>query len=147
MLISFYNNMQYKIREDVFMIYGVALLAGCMFVGSFIGNLLGLWTGLGSDIGGVGFAMILLLLLTNSKTVNKILPEGYIKGINFWKEMFIPVIIAMSASQNVVSALDGGVLALTLGVGVVVIMLLLIPVFNMFSKKDKEDETKKEAEK
>lgn len=120
------------------MIYGVALLAGCMFLGSFIGNLLGLWTGLGSDIGGVGFAMILLLLATNSKTVSKILPEGYTKGITFWKEMFIPVIIAMSASQNVTSALDGGVLALVLGVGVVVAMLLFIPVFNKFSSKDAE---------
>ena len=137
--------MMHKIKEDVFMIYGVALLAGCMFVGSFIGNLLGLWTGLGSDIGGVGFAMILLLLATNSKKVNKILPEAYTKGINFWKEMFIPVIIAMSASQNVVSALDGGVLALTLGVGVVIIMLLLIPVFNMFSPKEKENEADKEV--
>ncbi len=128
------------------MIYGVALLAGCMFAGSFIGNLLGIWTGLGSDIGGVGFAMILLLILTNSKTVNKILPEAYTKGIIFWKEMFIPVIIAMSASQNVVSALDGGVLALTLGVGVVIFMLLLIPVFNMFSPKNNEDEAQKEVE-
>ena len=128
------------------MIYGVALLAGCAFVGSFIGNLLGLWTGLNSDIGGVGFAMVLLLILTNSKAVNKILPEGYTKGINFWKEMFIPVIIAMSASQNVVSALDGGVLALVLGVGIVVIMLLLIPVFNAFSPKETEDEANKEAE-
>ena len=128
------------------MIYGVALLAGCMFVGSFIGNLLGLWTGLGSDIGGVGFAMVLLLILTNSKRVNKILPENYTKGINFWKEMFIPVIIAMSASQNVVSALDGGVLALVLGVGIVVVMLLLIPVFNMLSPKETKGENDKGVE-
>lgn len=128
------------------MIYGVALLSGCMLIGSFIGNLIGLWTGLGSDVGGVGFAMILLLIATNSKTINKILPPNYTKGINFWKEMFIPVIIAMSASQNVVSALDGGVLALTLGVGIVVLMLLLIPVFNMFSPKESQDETQKEAE-
>ena len=120
------------------MLYGVALLSGCMFVGSFVGNLLGLWTGLGSDIGGVGFAMILLLLATNSKTVNKILPEGYTKGITFWKEMYIPVIIAMSASQNVTSALKGGVLALVLGVGIVLIMLLLIPLFNKFSSKSAE---------
>lgn len=121
------------------MIYGVALLAGCMFVGSFIGNLLGLWTGLGSDIGGVGFAMILLLLATHSKGVNKFLPEGYTKGITFWKEMYIPVTIAMSASQNVTSALNGGLLALVLGVGVVVMMLLLIPVFNKFSSKGTEE--------
>ena len=128
------------------MIYGVALLSGCILISSFIGNLIGLWTGLGSDVGGVGFAMILLLIATNSKTINKILPSNYTKGINFWKEMFIPVIIAMSASQNVVSALDGGLLALTLGVGIVVLMLLLIPVFNMFSPKESQDETQKEAE-
>lgn len=115
------------------MIYGVALLAGCMFVGSFVGNLLGLLTGLNSDIGGVGFAMILLLLLTNSRGITKILPETYTKGINFWKEMYIPVTIAMAASQNVVSALNGGLLALVLGVGVVLIMLLLIPLFNKFT--------------
>ena len=117
------------------MIYGVALLAGCMFVGSFIGNLLGLLTGLHSDIGGVGFAMILLILLTNSPKINKFLPEKYTKGIDFWKEMYIPVTIAMSASQNVVSALNGGLLALVLGVGVVLIMLFLIPLFNKFTSK------------
>ena len=126
-------------RTDI-MIYGVALLSGCMLVGSFIGNLLGLLTGLNSDIGGVGFAMILLLVLTNSKKVNKILPATYTKGIDFWKEMFIPVIIAMSASQNVVSALDGGVLALVVGVGVVIVMLLLIPIFNKFTSKTAQNE-------
>ena len=34
------------------MIYGVVLLAACMFIGSFVRNLLGLLTGLNSDIGG-----------------------------------------------------------------------------------------------
>ena len=121
------------------MIYGVALLAGCMFVGSFVGNLLGLLTGLDSDIGGVGFAMILLLLITNSPNITKLLPEKYTQGINFWKEMYIPVTIAMSASQNVVSALNGGLLALVLGVGVVLIMLFLIPLFNKFTSKTATD--------
>ena len=129
------------------MIYGVALLAGCMFIGSFVGNLLGLLTGLNSDIGGVGFAMILLLLLTNSPKVTKFLPETYTKGINFWKEMYIPVTIAMSASQNVVSALNGGLLALVLGVGVVLIMLLLIPLFNKFISKTTANEEVTEVEK
>ena len=117
------------------MIYGVALLAGCMLVGSFLGNVLGLLSGLDSDIGGVGFAMILLLLVTNSPKVNKFLPESYAKGINFWKEMYIPVTIAMAASQNVVSALSGGIIALVLGLGVTLIMLLLIPLFNKFTSK------------
>ena len=128
------------------MIYGVALLAGCMFVGSFFGNILGLLTGLNSDICGVGFSMLLLLLATNSKKINKILPEGYTKGIDFWKEMFIPVIIAMSASQNVVSAIDGGILALVAGIGTVVVMLMLIPVFNKFTSKTVKPEDKEEIE-
>ncbi len=128
------------------MIYGVALLAGCMFVGSFVGNLLGLVTGLNSDIGGVGFAMILLLLVTNSPKATKILPETYTKGINFWKEMYIPVTIAMSASQNVVSALNGGVLALVLGVGVVLLMLSIIPLFNKFTSGKTANEEVTEVE-
>ncbi len=129
------------------MIYGVALLAGCMFMGSFFGNLLGLLTGLNSDIGGVGFAMILLLLLTNSPKITKFLPETYTKGINFWKEMYIPVTIAMSASQNVISALNGGLLALVSGVSVVLIMLLLIPLFNKFTSKATANEEVTEVEK
>ena len=118
------------------MIYGVALLAGCMFLGSFVGNVLGLLTGLNSDIGGVGFAMILLLLVTNSSKINKILPEAYVKGIGFWKEMYIPVTIAMAASQNVVSALNGGIIAVVLGLGVVLLMLFLIPLFNKFTSNE-----------
>ena len=76
----------------------------------------------------------------------KILPEGYTKGIDFWKEMFIPVIIAMSASQNVVSAIDGGILALVAGIGTVVVMLMLIPVFNKFTSKTVKPEDKEEIE-
>ena len=121
------------------MIYGVAILAGCAFLGSLIGNLLGLLVGLNSDIGGVGFAMILLLLVTNSKKLNSRLPENYTKGIEFWKEMFIPVIIAMSASQNVIGALSGGLLALVAGVGVVAFAFLLVPLFNKVLKKDEAE--------
>ena len=121
------------------MIYGVALLAACMFVGSLVGNLLGLATGVDKDIGGVGFAMLLLILITSSRKANKILPKDYEKGINFWQQMYIPVTIAMAASQNVVSAMSGGIIALALGIGVVLLMLLLIPVFNKFNKTDAEN--------
>ena len=128
------------------MIYGVALLAACMFIGSLVGNVLGLITGLDSDIGGVGFAMLLLILITSSPKINKIMPEDYTKGIKFWQAMYIPVTIAMAASQNAVSALSGGAVALVLGIGVVFVMLLLIPVFNKFiSKGDSDKETEAEA--
>ena len=129
------------------MIYGVAILAGCMLVGSFVGELLGLLTGINSDIGGVGFAMLLLLLITNSKKITSILPKGYDKGIDFWKNMFLPIIIALSMSQNVVAALSEGWLALAAGLGVVVVAFLLIPVFNkMFPDKDGNKSNDKEAQ-
>ncbi len=128
------------------MIFGVAILAGCMLVGSFIGELLGLLTGINSDIGGVGFAMLLLLLITNSKKITSVLPKGYDKGIDFWKNMFLPIIIALSMSQNVVAALSEGWLALAAGLGVVVVAFLLIPVFNKLFP-DKESNNNKNNEK
>ena len=126
------------------MIFGVALLAACFLIGSFLGNLLGLVTGVNSDVGGVGFAMLLLLLATNSKMVNRLMPKGYEKGIDFWKEMFIPVIIAMSASQNVVSALSGGWLALAAGVGAVVAAFGMLVLLNKLSSK--KDDKQEDAE-
>lgn len=128
------------------MIYGVALLAACMLVGSFIGNLLGLATGLGSDIGGVGFAMLLLLLITNSKKISEKLPKGYEKGLNFWKEMFIPVVIAMSASQNVFGAISGGFLAFVAGIASVLVAFLMLPLLNKFARKNDTKEPKAEVE-
>ena len=124
------------------MIYGVALLAGCMWLGSFIGELLGLLTGINSDIGGVGFAMLFLLIVTNSEKISSKLPKDYEKGIEFWKNMFLPIIVAMSMSQNVIAALSEGWLALAAGLGVVVVAFLLIPLFNKLApeKCSKEDE-------
>lgn len=129
------------------MIYGVALLAGCMFVGGVIGNLLGNLIGLNSDVGGVGFAMLLLLLATNSKKLSKKLPEGTAEGLNFWKNMFIPIIIAMSASQNVYRAISSGFFAVITGLATVALAFLILIILNSIAKKtankkiDKEDES------
>ena len=130
------------------MIYGVALLAGCMFAGSFIGNILGLLTGINSDIGGVGFAMLLLLIITNSEKLSSKLPKDYEKGIEFWKNMFLPIIVAMSMSQNVIAALSEGWLALAAGLSVVLVSFLLIPLFNKLApeKKDDAENNKKEEQ-
>lgn len=123
------------------MIYGVALLSLCTFLGKFLGNIIGLITGINRDIGGVGFAIVLLLLASNSKTINKIMPQNFEKGILFWKEMYIPVVIAMSASQNVLGALSGGALVIVAGVGVVLVSALIFMIFNRFENKEAtEDE-------
>ncbi len=123
------------------MIYGVALLSACMFIGSLVGNLLGLLIGLDSDVGGVGFAMLLLLLVTNSKRISDKLPKGYENGLNFWKGMYIPIAIAMAASQNVFGAISGGVLALVAGFASVIIVFVLVSLLNRAGiKKDKEEQ-------
>ena len=116
-----------------------------MLTGSFIGNVLGHVIGLGSDVGGVGFAMLLLIFVTNSKKITKVLPAGTMEGMKFWQNMFIPIIIAMSASQNVYSALDGGVLALIAGVLAVVFAFIMLIVLNKAAGSKKEDKKEDEA--
>ena len=45
-------------------IYGVALLAFCMLLGVILGELLGRLIGIEANIGGIGIAMLLLVLLS-----------------------------------------------------------------------------------
>ena len=44
-------------------IYGVALLSFCMLVGVFVGDILGNLIGVQANVGGVGIAMLLLIIL------------------------------------------------------------------------------------
>ena len=128
------------------MIYGVAILAGCMFAGGFVGNLIGSLIGLNSDVGGVGFAMLFLLLITSSKKVSEKLPKGSSDGLNFWKNMFIPIIIAMSASQNVYHAISSGMFAVVAGLSAVLFAFVLLIILNSIAKKTANKETNKEEE-
>ena len=49
-------------------VYGVALLAFCMLVGVFLGDLLGKLIGVDANVGGIGIAMLLLILIANKRT-------------------------------------------------------------------------------
>lgn len=116
-------------------IYGVALLAGCYMAGNIIGDVLGALLGVKANIGGVGFAMLLLIIISTWA-----IQKGYMKapeeqGIKFWSAMYIPIVVAMSSIQNVAAALSGGVVAVLGGVLAVVVGFLLIPVL---SKKSVE---------
>ncbi|MPM34108.1 hypothetical protein SDC9_80690 [bioreactor metagenome] len=110
-------------------IYGVAVVALCYFLGNFTGDMLGLVTGLKSNIGGVGFAMFFLLV---AATYGKPFLEknpAVVDGIRFWQAMFIPVVIAMSASQNVVRALRSGHVAIIAGLAATLVSFFFIPLF------------------
>jgi malonate transporter MadL subunit len=115
-------------------IYGVAILAGCFLAGQFIGEGLAQWIGLDGNIGGVGFSMLLLILLGDWMKQKGMMPAETEKGVQFWSAMYIPVVVAMSSIQNVHAALTGGWVALLAGVFGTAACLMLVPVVSAIGK-------------
>ncbi|MEW9668496.1 malonate transporter subunit MadL [Ammoniphilus sp. 3BR4] len=120
-------------------IYGVALLSGCMLVGIFLGDLLGQMVGVDSNVGGVGIAMLMLVLLVDYLTKKKKLAVKSQEGIAFWSAMYIPIVIAMTAGQNVVAAVKGGPVAILAGVLATVVSFALVPVVAKIGLKKEEN--------
>jgi malonate transporter MadL subunit len=109
------------------MIYGLALLALSFLLGQWVGEILGNLLGINANVGGVGFAMIFLLIFKEW-----FLNKGWFKpemetGIDFWNKLYIPVVIAMAASLNVKSAISSGSLAIAAGVFPVLLAFLIFP--------------------
>ena len=109
-------------------VIGVAVLAGCYLLGMLIGDLLGIVLGVEANVGGVGFAMVLLVVVADRLRRRGRLPEVSEQGILFWSAMYIPIVVAMAATQDVVSAASGGPMALLVGVAAVAAGLALVPV-------------------
>ena len=110
-------------------VYGVGMLAFCMLVGVFLGDLLGQLLGVEANVGGVGIAMLLLIVVSNLSSARLKLGQLTESGITFWSAMYIPIVVAMAAKQNVVAAVSSGWLAVIAGVGAVVVSFALIPLF------------------
>ena len=111
-------------------IYGVSLLSFCFLFGKITGTYLASLIGLSGDVGGVGFSMFLLVYINSylkKKNINTSKSEN---GIIFWSTMYIPIVIAMSASQNVKAALTGGILAVMVGVTVTFFAFILVPIIS-----------------
>ena len=111
-------------------IYGVALLAICLLTGLFLGDLLGLAIGVEANVGGVGIAMLLLILAANWLNQRRPFLPKTEQGILFWSGIYIPIVVAMAARQNVVAALEGGAAAFLAGAAAVVVCLALVPVIS-----------------
>jgi len=116
-------------------VYGVALLAGCTLVGLFVGDLIGAAMGLEANVGGVGIAMLLLLTLTNlpGRALTPASPSG--SGVQFWSLMYIPIIVAMAAKQNVAAAVSGGAMAMAAGTLAVVAGFALVPLLSRMAQR------------
>ena len=115
-------------------IYGVAILSLSMLAGLFIGDLLGIAIGVKANVGGVGIAMLILILLDNNPRKKLQLAPITAKGITFWSAMYIPIVVAMAAKQNVYAALTGGALALLAGTLAVAGSFALIPLMTKLSE-------------
>lgn len=92
-------------------IYGTALLAVSYLLGVFLGGLLGKLLGVDANIGGVAIAMILLIVGKEILAKKGYLPKSTQFGVLYWAGMYIPIVVAMAAGQDVVAALSGGTVA------------------------------------
>ena len=119
-------------------IYGVALLSACTLTGLFLGDLLGAAIGVQANVGGVGIAMLLLLVMVHFAGDHFRADALSSNGINFWSAMYIPIIVAMAAKQNVIAAVAGGSLALVAGVLAVTASFAMIPLLSHLGKAEAE---------
>lgn len=126
---AFYNSiiLQFNHSENM-QIRGVALLAGCFLLGQLVGETLGRLIGIEANVGGVGFAMLLLIAAQHWLEERNQLGPAVAGGILFWSNLYIPVIVAMSAVQNVRLALSSGMVALLAGTIPVALCFALVPV-------------------
>ena len=111
-------------------IYGTALLALCHLLGIFLGDLLGQLMGVKTTVGGVGIAMLLLICARLYMQRRAWLPQMTERGVEYWGAMYIPVVVAMAAQQDVVAALRGGPAAVLAAIGSVVVCGAVISLIN-----------------
>ncbi len=102
-------------------ISGVALLAICTLLGTVLGDWLGLALGVKANVGGVGIAMILLIAARLWLFRRGLLSQGVMRGVGFWAALYIPIVIAMAAQQNVVSALKSGPVVIVAAVAALIV--------------------------
>lgn len=117
-------------------IYGSAILAFSLVCGLLAGRLLGLACGIDANVGGVGIAMLLLILITDRMSHAAPLATATRAGILYWGAIYVPVAVAIAASQNVRAAVSGGPAAILAGAGATVACLLLVPLVSRIGGPD-----------
>lgn len=121
------------------MIYSLVTLALCMLLGKYIGNCFGALVGINADVGGVGFAILLLLFVNNSKLFPFARKNDFTQGMQFWKKMYMPVVVAMAASQNVYRMLTSGMVAIVGGAAAVAFPFLLLYILHKKEERRKRN--------
>lgn len=114
-------------------IYGTAILAICHLLGDYLGNTLGLLLGVKANVGGVAISMILLILAKEILMKKGYLPQVTQFGVLYWSGMYIPIVVAMTAGQNVVAALSGGMVGIIVAVTSLIGTVFVIRYLNRMS--------------
>lgn len=117
-------------------VLGVALLATCTLIGVYLGDLLGIALGVKANVGGVGIAMILLIAARVWLDRRGRLSKGIKFGVEFWAGMYIPIVVAMAAQQNVVAALTGGPIVIIAAVGSLVLCFGAVALLSRLGGRD-----------
>ena len=95
-----------------------------------IGEALGVALNVEANVGGVGIAMLFLVFASNSQKFKSLTEGAAGKGIQFWSAMYIPIVVAMAARQDVAGATEGGLLAVLAGVAAVAVSFALVPILS-----------------
>lgn len=117
-------------------VLGVALLAACTLIGVYLGDLLGIVLGVKANVGGVGIAMILLIAARLWLSRRGRLTKGVQFGVEFWAGMYIPIVVAMAAQQNVVAAVSGGPIVLIAATGSLVLCFGAVALLSRIGRRD-----------
>jgi malonate transporter MadL subunit len=115
-------------------IFGVALLAICTLLGVLLGDMLGVALGVKANVGGVGLAMLLLIAARAGLAQRGKLSPGLRLGVEFWAALYIPIVVAMAAQQNVVAAVDGGPIVVIAAVGSVALCFAAVALIGRFGR-------------
>jgi malonate transporter MadL subunit len=84
--------------------------------------------------------MIFLVLASNSEKFRSLTQDAAGSGIKFWSAMYIPIVVAMAARQDVAGATEGGLLAIVAGVAAVTVSFALVPILSKIGKKSATEE-------
>lgn len=114
-------------------ISGVALLAICTLLGSLLGDWLGIALGVKANVGGVGIAMMLLIAARLWLFRHGRLSQGVMLGVGFWSALYIPIVIAMAAQQDVVSALKSGPVVVVAALGTLLVCFAAVALISRMS--------------
>jgi malonate transporter MadL subunit len=111
-------------------ILGTALLAACYLAGIAVGEGIAVLIGVQANVGGVGIAMLLLIASLHFLQKRGLYAPETEKGVTFWAAMYIPVVVAMASTQNVLVAVRSGPIALISAAASFAVCILFISLIN-----------------